>query len=351
MRMLITGGLGFLGANLAYHLLGKGWRVRVYDNLSRGEGCGRNMEWLRTHWNAIPENFEVLLGGDVRDTRALCKAVEGCDVIVHAAAQVSVPKSTEDPRFDFDNNAKGTFNVLEAARNSSNNPAVVYVSTNKVYGNPFPPSSFPALSLSELETRYEYSHAWRGVDELCPLGGEEPYGVSKAVGDLYIHAYRQMYGLKAVSFRCSCMYGPHQWGREEQGWVAWFIIAALLGKTLTIFGDGKQVRDLLYVDDMCRAVDLALEKKPWGEAFNLGGGRENAVSLLETIAYLEELTGGKINLRYADWRPGDNRLYYTDYSKARSLLGWQPKVSWREGVAKTLEWVKENLPQIRAVYT
>lgn len=340
MKALVTGGAGFVGSNYASHLLSEGWEVVIFDNLGRGKGCENNLQWLRTHANS--KNLRVLKG-EVSSSRPLQEAMKGCDMVLHAAAQVSVPQSIAEPLIDFESNVLGTYNVLEAARKAKSNPTVLYTSSNKVYGIPDSP-------LRELDTRYDFKHLPSGVDEYFPLKGEEPYGASKATGDLYLHAYSMQYDLKAVSFRCSCMYGPRQWGKEEQGWVAWFCIAAALNKPINIYGDGKQVRDLLYIDDVTNAFDLALEKinTASGEAINLGGGSENVVSLLETIAYIESLTNRKIRLRFKNWRPGDNKCYYTDYGKAEKLLGWTPKVAWKEGVKKTLEWVQNNLPQISA---
>lgn len=341
-RALITGGAGFVGANYAKHLLDRGVEVVVYDNFGRGPGGKINCEWLSKHPNA---NKLKVVEGDVRDFESLKKAASGCDFILHAAAQVSVPLSMEEPKVDFEINVLGTFNVLEVARSLNTDPVVIYTSTNKVYG-------IPEYELVELETRYDFADDLLGVDEKAQLKAEEPYGASKAVGDLYMKAYHNIYGLKTISFRCSCMYGPRQWGVEEQGWVAWFCTAFALGYTITIFGNGKQVRDLLYITDVVEAFDLALDNidKVAGLGINLGGGRENAVSLLEVIAYLEQLSGRKVDIRFTDWRPFDNKCYYTDITLAKKLLGWVPKVSWRDGIRMTYEWVKENLKVIEEVY-
>ncbi len=342
MKALIAGGAGFVGSNYACHLLDGDWEVIVYDNYARGVGCEKNVEWLKDHPNS--RNLGVIKA-DVRDNQTLFKYAKDCDLIVHAAAQVSVPLSTANPRTDFEVNAVGTFNVLEAARNAETNAVVIYTSTNKVYG-------MPDVELVELETRYDFKDLPEGVDERFPLKGEEPYGVSKAIGDHYIRAYYLRYGLRAVSLRCSCMYGPRQWGKEEQGWVAWFCIAAALGKTITIFGDGKQVRDLLYIDDVIRLFDLSFEKidNVAGQGLNIGGGRKNSASLLEVLAFLEELTGRKVPLRFTDWRPGDNKCYYSNCTKAKQLLGWEPTTPWREGVRRTYEWVLENIEDFRLAY-
>jgi CDP-paratose 2-epimerase len=341
LKALITGGAGFLGSNYAKHLLDMDAEVVVFDNFSRGNGCENNLQWLRSHHRS--RNMK-LVKGDVNSVESLDEASNGCDLIVHAAAQVSVPGSISSPRLDFDSNALGTFNVLEAARKLQTDPIILYISSNKVYG-------IPDAALRELELRYDFENLSEGVDESFAIKGEEPYGVSKATGDLYFHAYSEQYKLKSAVFRCSCMFGPRQWGKEEQGWVAWFCIAAALGKPLNIYGDGKQVRDLLYVDDVMQAFDLAIFNidRIKGEAINLGGGKENVVSLLETIAYLESLTGKKMGLSFKGWRPGDDKCYYTNYQKATKLLGWTPRVPWKEGVRKTLDWVQRNLREVSAV--
>src|SRR2546428_6071279 len=327
MKALVTGGAGFVGSNYANHLLDHGSEVVVYDSLARGKGCENNLLWLKSNPNA---RKLTVVKGDVNSIESLHIASKGCDVFLHAAAQVSVPESVFKPRLDFESNALGTFNVLEAARRAESDPAVLYTSNNKVYGIPDAP-------LREQELRYEFENLPQGVDESFPLKGEEPYGVSKAAGDMYLHAYSEQYGVKSVSFRCSCMFGPHQWGKEEQGWVAWFCIATAFEKPLNIYGDGKQVRDLLYVDDVMHAFDLACKNisNVKGEAINLGGGKENVASLLETIAYLESITNTKMRLTFKGWRPGDNKCYYTNYEKAKKLLGWSPKVPWKEGVRRT----------------
>jgi CDP-paratose 2-epimerase len=339
-KVLITGGLGFIGSSYARHLLGVGANVIVFDNFARGKGCEANLQSLRKHPKA--SNLESIKG-DVNSIQQLANVTSGCDLILHAAAQVSIHESISEPRHDFESNALGTFNVLEAARRSQSDPVVLYTCSNKVYGIPDAP-------LCERQLRYDFENLPDGIDESFPMKAEEPYGASKAAGDLYFHAFCEQYGLKTVSFRCSCMFGPHQWGMEEQGWVAWFCIAASLGKPLNIYGDGKQVRDLLFIDDVTTAFDLAVQNigKTKGLAINLGGGKENVVSLLDAIAFLESVTNKKMTLNFKDWRPGDNRCYYTNCQKARDILGWRPTVPWKEGVRKTLYWVQTNLNEVSA---
>ncbi len=340
-RALVTGGAGFVGSNYAKHLLDLNAEVVVFDNFARGKGCESNLQWLKSHPKS--GNLKVVKG-EVSSVQSLEDASKGCDLILHTAAQVSVPESVSKPRLDFDSNALGTFNVLEAARKLQTDPVIIYTSSNKVYG-------IPDATLQELELRYDFEDLPEGVDESFAIKGEEPYGVSKATGDLYFHAYSEQYNLKSVAFRCSCMFGPRQWGKEEQGWVAWFTIAAALEKRLNIYGNGKQVRDLLYVDDVMQAFDLAIQNidSVEGESINLGGGRENVASLLETIAYLESLTNKKMRLTFKGWRPGDNKCYYTNYQKAKKLLGWAPRVPWKEGVRRTLNWVQSNMREVSAV--
>jgi CDP-paratose 2-epimerase len=341
MKALVTGGAGFVGSNYAYHLLDDGFEVVVFDSLARGKGCDNNLQWLKSNPKA---RRLTVVKGDVNSIESLHSASKGCDILLHAAAQVSVPESVFKPRLDFESNVLGTFNVLEAARRAESDPAVLFTSSNKVYG-------IPHARLIEKELQYDFENLPQGVDESFPLKGEEPYGVGKAAGDMYLHAYHEQYGLRSVAFRCSCMFGPHQWGKEEQGWVAWFCIAAALGKPLNIYGDGKQVRDLLHIDDVMHAFDLATQNldRVKGEAINLGGGKENVASLLETITYLESLTNNKMSLTFKDWRPGDNKCYYTDYGKAKALMGWSPTIPWKEGVHKTLDWVQGNLRAVEAV--
>lgn len=340
MKVLITGGAGFVGSNYAWHLLTNGHDVVIYDKILRAGGL-YNVKWLRSHGNS--HNLHIIKG-DVRDYKSLSRAAEGCDLILHCAAQVSVPLSIDNPKKDFEYNVIGTFNILEVIRRSKLNPILIYTSSNKVYG-------IPEIKLKEFKTRYDFEEYIDGVNEHVPLKSEEPYGASKAVSDLYLRAYSLRYGLRALSFRCSCMYGPHQWGREEQGWVTWFCIASVLNNPITIFGNGKQVRDLLYIDDAVRAFDLAAKSidKISGEVINLGGGKENSVSLLEVIDFLKGLAGN-VRIHFAEWRPGDTKCYYTDYGKAKKLLGWQPNVSWKEGITQTYKWVIDNICIISALY-
>ncbi|MCX8024651.1 MAG: GDP-mannose 4,6-dehydratase [Thermanaerothrix sp.] len=335
-RYLITGGAGFIGSNYAARLIGQGHEVIIYDNLSRA-GAVRNLEWLRTTYG---EGAYRLIVADVRDASRLNEAVQGVDVIVHLAAQVAVTTSVTDPRTDFEVNALGTFNVLEAARLSGRDPIVIYASTNKVYGG------MENVAVVEDKTRWRYQDLPEGCPETQPLDFHSPYGCSKGCGDQYVRDYARIYGLPTVVLRQSCIYGPRQFGVEDQGWVAWFVIAALLKRRLTIYGDGKQVRDLLYIDDLLDAYDAAIERidQVAGQIFNLGGGPQNSISIWREFGpLLERLVGYSIPVDFAEWRPGDQRVYISDIRKARQWLDWQPNVGVEEGVARLVTWVKNNL--------
>jgi CDP-paratose 2-epimerase len=313
--------------------LKRGEKVTIYDNLSR---TTRNLEWLKHEFGE--KAFEMIVG-DVRDAARIAESAKGADVIVHLAGQVAVTTSVTDPRDDFESNALGTFNVLEAARLSGRNPIFIYASTNKVYGG------MEEVELYEEATRWRYKDLVNGCPETQPLDFHSPYGCSKGTGDQYVRDYSRIYGLRSVVYRQSCIYGTRQFGIEDQGWVAWFIIAALTGKPITIYGDGKQVRDILFVDDLLHAYDLAVEKidVASGKVYNLGGGPQNVMSIwAEFQPRLEKLLGHPLKVARGDWRPGDQRVFYADISKAKSELGWEPKIDVDEGVKKLFEWVKEN---------
>lgn len=335
MRVVITGGAGFIGANYAARLLARGEDVVIYDNLSR-RGAEANLRWLRDSFGAGAFRF---VRGDVRDAALLTATLRDADAVVHLAAQVAVTTSVTHPREDFEINALGTFNVLEAARLSGRQPVVIYASTNKVYGG------MEDVPVVEEATRWRYAALPHGCAETQPLDFHSPYGCSKGTGDQYVRDYARIYGLKTVVFRQSCIYGPRQFGIEDQGWVAWFVIAAVLGRPITIYGDGKQIRDLLYVEDLLDAYDMALQRgaELAGRVYNLGGGMANALSVWREFGpLLEELLGRPIPVQWGDWRPGDQRVYISDIRKAQRELGWTPRVSVREGVARLVAWVQEN---------
>ncbi len=332
---LVTGGAGFIGSNYVHHLLTRGEKVTIYDNLSRG-GAPRNLEWLKKEFG---DNAFELVVGDIKDAQKIAQAAKNADVIMHLAGQVAVTTSVVNPRDDFESNALGTFNVLEAARASGKNPIFIYASTNKVYGG------MEDVELYEEPTRWRYKDLVNGCPETQPLDFHSPYGCSKGTGDQYVRDYARMYDLPTVVFRQSCIYGPRQFGIEDQGWVAWFIIAAVMGKDITVYGDGKQVRDILHVDDLMNAYDLAVEKidVAKGQVYNMGGGPENVMSIwAEFGPKLEKYIGETIEVARGDWRPGDQKVFYADISKAEKELGWRPSINVERGVQMLFEWVKEN---------
>jgi CDP-paratose 2-epimerase len=260
------------------------------------------------------------------------------DVVLHLAAQVAVTTSVTDPREDFEINALGTFNVLDAVRRLSPKSFFINASTNKVYGR------MEEVGVVERNGRYEYRDLPAGVDERQLLDFHSPYGCSKGTADQYTIDYSRIYGLKTVTFRQSCIYGTRQFGIEDQGWVAWFTIAAVLDKPITIYGDGKQIRDILQVEDLARAYEAAYRHRDRasGQAFNIGGGPGNTLSLLELLSDLETELGIRILPRWSDWRPGDQPVFVCNLAKAERLLGWRPQISVREGVRQLIHWVGEN---------
>ncbi len=332
---LITGGAGFIGSNYVHRLLTRGEKVTIYDNLSR-DGSVRNLEWLKQTFGE--SSFSVIVA-DVRDSVRIAEAAQRSDVIVHLAGQVAVTTSVTNPRDDFEINALGTFNVLEAARLSGRQPIFLYASTNKVYGG------MDDVEVVEDATRWHYKDLTYGAAESQPLDFHSPYGNSKGCGDQYTRDYYRIYDLPTVVLRQSCIYGPRQFGIEDQGWLAWFIIAAVMGRPITIYGDGKQVRDVLHVDDLLNAYDAAIEKIDIskGQVYNMGGGVENVLAVWKEFQpLLERLLGKKIEVARGDWRPGDQRVFYADYRKAEKQLGWKPKISLEEGIQRLFNWVKEN---------
>lgn len=331
----ITGGAGFIGSNYAHRLLERGEKVTIYDNLSRA-GATRNLAWLREKFG---ENAFRLTVGDVREAALLAESSREADVIVHLAAQVAVTTSVTDPRSDFEVNALGTFNVVEAARLSERRSIVLYASTNKVYGG------MEDVPVVERETRWEYEDLPFGCSEAQPLDFHSPYGCSKGAGDQYVRDYARLYGLPTVVLRQSCIYGPRQFGVEDQGWVAWLVIAAVTGRQITIYGDGKQVRDVLFVDDLLDAYDAAIARidTARGQVYNLGGGPANTLSIwTEFGPLLERLLGRPVPTARGDWRPGDQKVFVADIRKAERDLGWRPKVGAEEGARRLFEWVKEH---------
>ena len=333
---LITGGAGFIGTNTAERLLADGWRVRILDDLSR-PGVKRNADWLA----AVGGPDLDLHVGDVRDDKLVGTLVRDVDAIFHFAAQVAVTTSLEAPLADAAVNIGGTLALLEAARACPHPPAFLFTSTNKVYGG------LAGIGLRETRDGYEpvdSAIAARGIDERRPLQFCTPYGCSKGAADQYVLDWAASYGLPAVVFRMSCIYGPHQFGTEDQGWVAHFLISALAGRPITIYGDGRQVRDILYAGDLVDALLSAAEHagELAGRAFNIGGGRANAVSLREVLELIGGCCGQAPELQFADWRQSDQRYYVTDHGRFSAATGWRPQVSPREGVAQLHDWLVQN---------
>ena len=333
--ILITGGAGFIGSNLADRLAGEGHDILVYDALSR-PGVERNLAWLKErHGRRITH-----VAGDVRDEDELARAVSDAKAAFHFAAQVAVTTSLVDPREDFDINVRGTINLLDAVRMRRAPVPVIFASTNKVYGD------FADIEFDTLHDRYEPKSfaARRGVDESRPLDFHTPYGCSKGAADQYVLDYARSFGVPTAVFRMSCIYGQRQMGTEDQGWVAHFLIRALEGRPITIYGDGRQVRDILDVADAVNAYVAALDNidRVTGRAFNLGGGPANAISLLELIDEMRGVIGRDIELSFEDWRQGDQRWFVADTGAARSAFDLPKPRGWREGVARLAEWLAEE---------
>jgi len=330
MRALITGGCGFIGTNTALRFAELGYHVIALDDLSRPRVTDnrRRLESLA--------NIECIQA-DIRDADRLARIFQQVrpDVVVHLAAQVAVTTSVRDPRFDFEVNALGTFNVLEAIRQHCPEAVLINSSTNKVYGG------LDDLEVHETETRYSLPACPHGIPETRPLDFHSPYGCSKGAADQYVLDYARIYGLRSVSLRQSCIYGPHQYGMEDQGWLAWMALAHTEGRQITLYGTGKQVRDVLFVDDLIDCYLAVVERidDVAGEAFNIGGGPENTTSLIEYLALLAELTGRTPITRTAPPRPGDQKVYISDIRKATDRLGWRPKIGVGEGVARMLDWL------------
>src|SRR5215213_1938004 len=335
-RVLITGGSGFIGTNLAHRLLSAGHPVLLFDNLAR-PGVEQNLRWLRdTHGTQVD-----IAVSDVRDADALRRAVVGVSQVFHFAAQVAVTTSLTDPIEDFDVNARGTVNLLEAIRAQSSPPPLVFTSTNKVYG------ALEDVGLRRQNLRYEptdLSLRRTGVSENRPLDFHSPYGCSKGAADQYVLDYARTYGIPAIVFRMSCIYGPHQFGTEDQGWVAHFLIRAMEGRPIILYGDGRQVRDILCVDDLVDAFLLAQQHMSTdsGHAFNIGGGPGNTVSLLELLQMMGELLGEKPKTEFDSWRPGDQRYYVSDTGKFQRMTGWEPRISVQDGLERLTRWLTES---------
>ena len=333
--VLIFGGAGFVGSNLAYRILKTtDAKVHIFDNLSR-RGVHHNLKWLQ----AVPGNSERLRVtiGDVRDAAMVQRAVQGATEIYHFAAQVAVTTSIADPVFDFDVNVRGTLNVLEAARKGGRRPFLLFTSTNKVYG------SLSSQPLVAAERRYR-SDAEAGISESQPLDLHSPYGCSKGAADQYVRDYARTFDLPTVVFRMSCIAGPRQFGNEDQGWIAHFLYSALEDRPVTIYGDGRQVRDVLYVEDLVRAFEAVRSRmeKTSGEVYNIGGGIENSTSILEIVELIEKVTGKKLRFETEGARTGDQLFYVTDFEKLRRDTAWQPRVNVRQTLENMYDWWKRH---------
>jgi CDP-paratose 2-epimerase len=339
-RIIVTGGAGFIGSNTVARLLAEGRRVTVIDNLSR-PGSEINLQWLQSLGDI---DFRRV---DLRDADATAQAVgDGADLeaVIHLAGQVAVTTSLVDPRADFETNALGTLNVLEAVRATGCRPVMLFASTNKVYGG------LEWVDLAERETRWECTSHPRGLDESAPLDFHSPYGCSKGAADQYIHDYGRCYGLPTVVLRQSCIMGPRQFGVEDQGWVAWFLIAAMQGRRVTVFGDGKQVRDLLWVEDL---VDLYLRliargDEVAGEIFNVGGGAERTLSLLELLSKIETLRGQPLDHGFSEPRTGDQRWFVADSTRLAERMGWHPSKTVDDAIGTLWSWLQDHRKTIES---
>jgi CDP-paratose 2-epimerase len=340
-RAIVTGGAGFIGSNAVARLLAEDWRVLVLDNLSR-PGSEANLAWLQRLGTL---DFERV---DLRNAAATERAIRDYGRVagvIHLAGQVAVTTSLVDPRGDFEANALGTLNVLEAVRATGHRPVVLFASTNKVYG------SLEWVQLRESETRWECASHPQGIDESAPLDFHSPYGCSKGASDQYVRDYARCYGLPTVVLRQSCILGPRQFGMEDQGWVAWFLIAAMAGRPVTIYGDGKQVRDLLWVEDL---VDLYLRlladgERVGGEVFNAGGGPGQTLSLRELLAKIADLRGTGLSCSTSAARTGDQRWFVADIRRLRKMVGWQPNTSVDAAIEGLWRWIQENRAEVESV--
>lgn len=342
--ILIFGGAGFIGSNWAGWLLqNSSAKIHIFDNLSR-PGVRNNLDWLQ-RLAGKSGRLQITIG-DVREPAKVERAVRHATEVYHFAAQVAVTTSIADPRLDFDVNLGGTFNVLEAVRKSANSPFLLFTSTNKVYGG------FGSSNLLVEGDRYRPTANLQGTTEEQPLDFHSPYGCSKGAADQYVRDYSRIYGLRTAVFRMSCIAGPRQYGNEDQGWVAHFLYSALQGSPVTIYGTGKQVRDVLCVDDLLRAFEAVrqLPASPEGRVYNIGGGPENVVSLLELMSLIERLTGQKLDVSFEEMRPGDQLYYVSDYSKLRRDTGWRPTIGIRGTLEAIHEFWKKNRQLFPSLY-
>jgi CDP-paratose 2-epimerase len=343
LKIFVTGGAGFIGCHAAAYHVRRGDDVWMYDNLSR-RGTDINRRWLES----LGGERLHFIKGDIRDYDALRAALPSdIERLYHLAGQVAVTTSVKDPRYDFEANALGTLNVLEAVRQRCPEAVVIYASTNKVYGK------LAHVRVMEEDTRYRFADLPNGVAEDCPLDFHSPYGCSKGCGDQYMLDYARIYGLKTVVFRQSCIYGERQFGVEDQGWLAYFCIACQLGLPITVYGNGKQVRDLLWVEDLIRAYEAAAQKieATRGQVYNIGGGVANAMSVWADFSKtIPRDYRDRLNLSYAPCRPGDQSVYISDNAKAGRELGWKPAMDAREGIEALWNWVRIHEELFRQLF-
>lgn len=341
-RVVITGGAGFVGSHAASHFAKRHWEVVILDNFSRGQAFSRSgQDSASYNWSSLRSIPGVrLVRGSVSDPRVVRAAIRDAEFVIHLAAQVAVTTSLLKPRDDFLSNAVGTFNILEACRLARTSPRVVYASTNKVYG-----ANINAIPVAEGKTRYRFrsSRFRKGIPESFPVDHTDhsPYGVSKLVGDLYAQEFGHTYGLATGVFRMSCIYGPRQIGVADQGWVSHFVLSALQNQPIKIYGDGKQVRDVLYVSDLIAALESYLRSRLGPEVFNTGGGERNTLSLVELISHLQDRLKRTIQISYHPWRPADQKVYVSDVSRLSKVLDWHPSVDPASGVDRLIDWGRD----------
>lgn len=343
MKVLVTGAAGLVGSHAAEHFatVDKSNQVVAYDNLMRSYLFGCDAPSVSHNWQYLGRYSNIKrIQNDIRNQDALIEAMDGCDAIIHCAGQPGVPLSMRIPMEDFSINGHGTMCVLETARQNCPKAKIIYTSTNKVYGeNP------DGYLLTEKETRYDLARPSHGISENLSVDhtGHTPYGASKYVGDIYVQEYGHNFGMNTCVFRMSCIYGTRQFGFEDQGWVSHFIISVLKGRRINIFGNGKQVRDCLYVKDLIKAFDAYLKSDLKGsQVFNIGGGRQNTTSLLEFLDLLRIKLDMPINVDYLDWRPSDQKLYISDIYKVMDVLGWRQEWTFERGVQEIIDWCKSN---------
>lgn len=338
-NVVVTGGAGFVGSHASEYFADRGWTVTAIDNMSRGRMLGQSgIDTPKYNWDYLSKKKGItLVNASVTEGDRMEKLLCEADAVIHTAGQVAVTTSLVDPRKDFETNMLGTFNVLEACRKSGRNPSVIFCSTNKVYGE-----NVNTLPVRLNGDRYEYAdEAFKhGIPESFSVDGCEhtPYGASKLAADLYVQEYSHTYGLKTAVFRMSCIYGTRQFGNEDQGWVAHFILSAIQNKHISIYGDGRQVRDVLFVTDLITAYDAFLRSGLRTGLFNIGGGTENTISLLELLQHITSMTGNKPDASFGDWRNGDQKVYISDISRANKELGWKPSINLVNGLQRLLQW-------------